>query len=302
MSLSEANLQKNGLFLLIWKNSLVSLNKNLTQSQKIKKMENLNLTLIQSKLHWQDAAANLAMFEEKIWQINQATDLIILPEMFTTGFSMEAEALAEPMNLTTFKWMKQQAAQTKAVVMGSFIVKEEGHFYNRLLWMEPDGSYDHYDKRHLFRMADEHLTFSAGNRKIIKEIKGWKILPLTCYDLRFPVWSRNLNLAYDVCIFIANWPKVRRSAWNILLQARAVENLCYSVGVNRVGEDGKEIAYSGDSAVVDFKGTVLFHQTEQEVIHTQRLEWARLERYRQKFPAHLDADLFEINQVIAETP
>lgn len=258
-------------------------------------MENLHITLIQSQLHWHNISANLAMFEEKIWTIDQPTDLIILPEMFTTGFTMEAAEFAEPMNLTTFKWMKQMSAQTKAVIVGSYIVVEEGNYYNRLLWMEPDGQFDHYDKRHLFRMAEEHKTFSPGAHKIIKTWKGWNIFPLICYDLRFPVWSRNVNLEYDLSIFIANWPKARRSAWNVLLQARAVENLCYTVGVNRVGVDGKEIAYSGDSAVVDFKGNHLFHKEEEEIIQTILLDKAALERYRTKFPAHQDADNFTVS-------
>lgn len=257
-------------------------------------MENLRVTLIQSELHWQDKAANLAMFEEKIWQIKETTDLIILPEMFTTGFTMEAKKMSEPMNLTTFKWMKQMAAQTQAVITGSYIVVAGGKYYNRMLWMEPDGQFDYYDKRHLFRMADEHKIFSAGQRQVIKTWKGWKIMPLICYDLRFPVWSRNVNLAYDLSIFVANWPKVRRSAWNVLLQARAIENLCYTIGVNRVGLDGKDIAYSGDSAVVDFKGNHLFQQANEEIIQTLSLDKSALERYRMKFPAHQDADSFRI--------
>ena len=228
-------------------------------------MQNLNITLIQSELHWQNTGANLAMFEEKIWQIKEDTDLIILPEMFTTGFSMDAASLAEHMNMTTFKWMKQQAKQTKAVIVGSYIVFENGKYYNRLIWMQPNGEYDYYDKRHLFRMANEHQTYTAGKRRIIKELKGWKLFPLICYDLRFPVWSRNVNLVYDAAIFIANWPTPRNHAWDILLQARAAENLAYVVGVNRVGKDGIGKEYVGGSGVVDFKGNVVYREEKNRV-------------------------------------
>lgn len=263
-------------------------------------MDNLTVTLIQTALHWEDAVANLAMFEEKIWQINAPTDLIVLPEMFTTGFTMNAVSLAEPMNLTTFKWMKQQAAQTGAVVTGSYIVKEKEHYFNRLVWMRPDGTFEVYDKRHLFRMAEEHHTYSAGNHKIIVELKGWRICPFICYDLRFPVWSRNTmsgeTLAYDCLIYVANWPQARSHAWRTLLQARAIENLSYVIGVNRVGADGKDIIYSGNSAVINHKGEILFEQANKEQIHRQILDAEELMAFRQKFPAYLDADSFSIGQ------
>lgn len=257
------------------------------------------VSIIQSELHWQNPAANRAMFEEKIWQLDQPTDLIILPEMFTTGFSMEAQKLAEGMNLATHKWMKQMAAQTQAVVVGSFICVQGEAYFNRLLWMEPSGNYDYYDKRHLFRMAKEHHHYTTGERLIIKEWKGWKILPLICYDLRFPVWSRNVDQAYDLSIYVANWPEVRRAPWRTLLKARAIENLSYVVGVNRVGKDGNDIPYAGDSAVIDFKGEVIFEKTQEEAIYTTVLDKEALTKFRAKFPAHLDADTFAIeNQVI----
>ncbi|EAY29614.1 amidohydrolase [Microscilla marina] len=252
------------------------------------------ITIIQSELYWQNPAANRAMFEEKIWQIDQPTDLIVLPEMFTTGFSMSVQPLAEPMNLTTHKWMQQMAAQTGAVVTGSFICVDKGQYFNRLLWVEPDGTYDYYDKRHLFRMAEEHHSYTAGERLVVKEWKGWKIAPFICYDLRFPVWSRNLHQAYDLALYVANWPEARRSPWRTLLKARAIENLSYVVGVNRVGKDDNGITYSGDSAIVDFKGEVLFEKTQDEIIYTKMLDKAALERFREKFPAHLDADEFVI--------
>jgi omega-amidase len=262
-------------------------------------MQDITISLIQSPLHWQEVEANLAMFEEKIWQIKGKPDLIILPEMFNTGFSMAAEKLAEPMNSKTFRWMKQQAAQRQAVVTGSFIVKEEGKYYNRLIWMEPDGNFSTYDKRHLFRMADEHHHFSMGKERLICELKGWRICPMVCYDLRFPVWSRNLTpageLAYDLLIYVANWPQPRSSAWSILLQGRAVENLCYVAGVNRVGTDGNGISYNGCSAVVDPKGQRLYYAEDCDTIHTLNLSGEELQRYREKFPAQLDADRFELN-------
>jgi omega-amidase len=259
-------------------------------------MKNLTLTLIQSSLHWEDIPANLAMFEEKIWQIDQPTDLIILPEMFNTGFTMNAAKVAEPMNLHTFKWMKQQAAQTGAVVTGSYIVKEREQFYNRLVWMRPDGSYDTYDKRHLFRMANEHLTFAEGKKRLVTEWKGWRICPLICYDLRFPVWSRNHHQEYDLLLYVANWPQARSHAWKTLLQARAIENLAYTVGVNRVGPDGNDIPYSGDSSVVSYKGELLFQQPDKESLYTFRLDKEALSEFREKFPAFLDADEFDLKE------
>lgn len=257
----------------------------------------LSVTLIQSELHWHNIDANLAMFEEKIWQIGETTDLIILPEMFNTGFTQSAEELAEPMNSKTFRWMRQQAMQTKAVVMGSYIVKENGHFYNRLLWMEPDGNYDFYDKRHLFRMSNEHHTFSAGHSLLIKKLKGWLICPMVCYDLRFPVWSRNRvihenNLKYDLLIYVANWPAARSKAWYTLLQARAIENLSYVIGVNRVGTDGNNILYDGKSAIIDMKGDSLYYKEGENSIYTASLNYEDLAAFREKFPAYLDADSF----------
>ncbi len=257
-------------------------------------MQNLKVTIIQSALYWENVGANLAMFEEKIWKIREQTDIIVLPEMFTTGFTMNAAALAEPMNFTTFKWMKQQAAQTGAVVTGSFIVKEKERFYNRLIWMQPDGNYFVYDKRHLFRMAEEHLVYMAGAKKLLVEWKGWKICPLICYDLRFPVWSRNRKNEYDVLIYAANWPEARRLSWKSLLQARAIENLSYVVGVNRVGKDGKEITYCGESSIIGPKGELLWQKEIAEEIFTYSLNKKELDSFRAKFPADIDADEFEI--------
>lgn len=255
-------------------------------------MQDLKLTLIQSNIHWHQIEANLAMFEEKIWQISEPVDIIVLPEMFQTGFTMDT-SLAEPMNLTTFKWMKQMAAQKSAVITGSYIVKEGGKVFNRLVWMQPDGEYHTYDKRHLFRMANEHNHFDEGKSKLVVEWKGWKICPLICYDLRFPVWSRNVNLEYDLLLYVANWPAVRISAWDALLKARAIENVAYTAGLNRVGQDDMGIDYNGHTGVYGPKGeTLLLSETED--LHHITLSRQELDRFREKFPAQLDADQFEV--------
>lgn len=256
-------------------------------------MQNLKLALIQSDIHWHEIGANLAMFEEKIWQITEPVDVILLPEMFQTGFTMNHDGLAEPMNFNTLKWMKQMAAQKNAVVCGSYIVKEAGKVFNRLLWMQPDGEYFTYDKRHLFRMANEHKHFNMGSEKLIVEWRGWKICPMVCYDLRFPVWSRNVNLEYDLLIYVANWPAVRVNAWDTLLEARAIENVSYSVGLNRVGKDGVDIDYSGHSAAYSPKGEQLAFSEQEEILIIE-FSKENLDSFREKFPAQLDADRFEI--------
>jgi omega-amidase len=257
-------------------------------------MQDLKITIIQSDLHWENPGANISMFEEKIWKIREQADVIVLPEMFTTGFTMNAPALAEPMNLTAFKWMKQQAAQTGAVVTGSLIIKEKDRYFNRLIWMQPDGKFFMYDKRHLFRMAEEHQIYSPGREKLLVEWKGWKIRPLICYDLRFPVWSRNRQNEYDLLIYVANWPEARRLPWKTLLQARAIENLSYVVGVNRIGKDGKGITYCGESSIISPKGEVLWQKESSEEIVTYALSKAELASFRAKFPADRDADEFTL--------
>jgi omega-amidase len=262
------------------------------------KSPELSIALIQTDLHWKDKVANLAMLEEKIWEINQKIDLIILPEMFPTGFSMDASELAEPMNLGVTKWMKQMASQIGSVITGSTIIQEGGKFFNRLLWVSPDGTIRQYDKRHLFRMAEEDKAFSSGEKLPIFALKGWKICPQICYDLRFPVWSRNYQkdgeAAYDFIFYVASWPAVRISAWDSLLPARAIENLSYSIGVNRVGDDGNGIGYNGHSAAYDFKGTQIAFLGEVDQFHIVTLEAEKLDEYRKKFPAWMDADDFLI--------
>ena len=261
-------------------------------------MQDLKVALIQSDLHWHKPEANLAMFEEKIWSMEQMPDIIVLPEMFTTGFTMAASEFAEPMGTRTTRWMQLQAKQTNAAITGSFIVKEQGKFFNRLLWVTPDGNFSVYDKRHLFRMASEHETYTGGDERLVVSWKGWRICPQICYDLRFPVWSRNKMHNdvpdFDLLIFVANWPAPRISAWDVLLRARAIENLCYTIGVNRVGNDGMDINYLGHSAVIDPKGEVLWVEEMNEAIQMVTLDRQGLERHRNKFPVHLDADNFEI--------
>jgi len=263
-------------------------------------MTDLNITLIQADPHWEDVDANLHMFEEKIARIGQSTDVIILPEMFTTGFSMEAQKLGEMMNMKTTKWMKMIADRTGALIMGSFIAKVHDRFYNRLIWMEPGGVIKTYDKRHLFRMSDEHLTYSQGESLFIGHWKGWRICPLICYDLRFPVWSRNRwnatlkKPAYDLLVYVANWPQVRANAWDTLLRARAIENLSYVAGVNRVGIDGKGIEYIGNSQIISPKGEPIFSVEGVEEVKTIQLNANSLQAYRDKFPALLDADDFNL--------
>lgn len=258
----------------------------------------LKIALVQTDLFWKDKFANLAMLEEKIFNMDSDVDVVVLPEMFSTGFTMDAEEVAEPMNLFSTKWMKQMASQMQAVICGSVVIKERSNFYNRFLWVEPQGKVLTYDKRHLFRMADEDKHYSAGQSTLIIDYKGWKILPQVCYDLRFPVWSRNKithkSLEYDVILYVASWPKPRIAAWDILLQARAIENLSYSIGVNRVGQDGNAIPYSGHSAVYDFKGQPLVFNQDEECILFCDLKYQPLMEFRAKFPAWMDADAFII--------
>lgn len=264
----------------------------------MKKSPDLHIAMVQTDLYWKDKVANLAMLEEKIWEIEGDIDLLILPEMFPTGFSMDASELAEPMNLLVTKWMKQMAAQLKCTVTGSVIISENQKYYNRLLWVSSDGSVSFYDKRHLFRMAEEEKIFSPGENLPIFDLKGWKICPQVCYDLRFPVWARNRTnqgeLAYDLIFYIASWPAARVSAWDALLPARAIENLAYSIGVNRVGVDGNEVSYNGHSAAYDFKGSKLIDLEDREVIQVVKLDASELDAYRHKFPAWMDSDFFQI--------
>ena len=254
-------------------------------------MQNLRISLVQTHLDWQQPEANRVRLTSLLAPLEGQTDLIVLPEMFTTGFSMSPDEVAEPMQGPTLAWMQAQARTLGAAVCGSVVIEEDG-YRNRLLFVTPDGEVHHYDKHHLFRMANEHEYYVAGTRRGIIEYKGWRILPQICYDLRFPVWCRNRD-DYDLMLCIANWPSPRRDPWRTLLLARAIENQSYVVGVNRVGEDGKGLEYSGDSLLVDFKGQALLDGPAREpFIKTGQLNSEDLQQFRHNFPVWQDADDF----------
>jgi len=264
-------------------------------------MNDLTVSMVQANLQWQDAAANRATLDRCLSQISIPTDLIVLPEMFTTGFSMDAAALAEPMDGPTVAWLREHAAAHQAVVTGSLIIEENGQYFNRLLWVRPDGSLSYYDKRHLFTLACEQNTYTAGTARLVEEWRGWRICPLVCYDLRFPVWSRNQAAQpYDLLLYVANWPAVRRNAWITLLRARAIENLSYVLGVNRVGQDGIGHEYVGDSALLDMRGDYLLQAGNLHSCITRTLRRDDLEDFRTKFPALNDADDFTLRPCKAE--
>lgn len=248
----------------------------------------MKITLVQTALHWEDIEANLKMFSQKLADL-PPTDLVILPEMFTTGFSMNAAALAESMEGQSIAWMKAEAARLKAVVTGSLIIKENGHYYNRLIWMRPDASFEFYDKKHLFTMAKEEETYTAGAQKLIIEHMGFKICPLICYDLRFPVWNRNKE-DYDLALYVANWPDKRSYHWRSLLTARAIENQAYVVAVNRVGTDGKDFYYSGHSSLIDPAGEILYQKADEEDIVHFTISKSHLQEVREKLPFLKDRD------------
>lgn len=256
-------------------------------------MRPLNISLVQSRLAWHDPAGNRRHFEDIIRHQADKADLVVLPEMFTTGFTMDPEACAETMEGETVGWLRALTDETGLSLCGSVVIQEQGAFYNRLLWVTPDNEVDWYDKRHLFRMVGEHEHYSPGTRRPIFRLGEWRICALVCYDLRFPVWSRGIN-AFDLILYVANWPAPRRSAWKVLLPARGVENLCYFAGVNRVGSDGAGIDYAGDTMVGDFLGNTLAHLEDEEQTITVTLDGEKLVRYRDKFPAWKDADDFRV--------
>ncbi len=266
-------------------------------------MSTLTITIIQTHLHWEDRAANLLMLEKKIMGIQEKTELVVLPEMFSTGFSMRPEALAETMDGESVSWMKKTAAVKKIILTGSLIIEDGGQYFNRLLWVLPDGNLGYYDKRHRFAFAGENEHYTPGNKRMIASVKGWKVNLQVCYDLRFPVWARQSGggeAAYDILLYSANWPERRIHAWKTLLMARAIENQCYVVGVNRVGDDGNGIHYNGESMVIDPLGEVLYTKKNAEDIHTLVLEKDALENIRTRFPFWKDADEFNIIQSRAE--
>jgi len=257
-------------------------------------MENLKITLFQAYLFWEKTDKNLHNIGLRLSGIREKTDLIILPEMFNTGFTMNAEQLGEPMNGKTMQWMAKTASQYECVVTGSLIIAQNGKYYNRLIWMRPDGSFECYDKRHLFALGKEHHTYTAGTKKLIVELKGWKICPMICYDLRFPVWMRNVNEEYDLMLIVANWPERRALHWRTLIPARAVENQSYIIGVNRVGHDGNEIYHSGDSTCIDPNGNVVYYKRDEEDLYTFSIIGDELVKTRRAFPFLKDADKFEL--------
>jgi predicted amidohydrolase len=250
----------------------------------------LNISLIQISLVWQEPQANRDNFEAHIQSLPE-TDLVVLPEMFTTGFTMESEKLAEDMDGPSVTWMAELASSRQAVITGSLIIRTERGYVNRLVWMQPDGSYETYDKRHLFRLANEQEHYVQGYESPIFELKSWRIMPQICYDLRFPVWSRNTQ-NYDLLVNVANWPGKRKYAWQTLLRARAIENVCYVAAVNRIGRDGNGYDHSGDSVLLDFRGEELLRESDRELIATCQLNKSDLLEFRQSFPVHLDRDNF----------
>lgn len=288
----------------------------------------MRLSIIQSSLAWENPAANRAMFARKLAPLRDQTDLVVLPEMYTTGFSMNAGALAEPMDGPTVQWMREQSALLGGALAGSFICSEAGNFYNRLLFMRPDGTFEYYDKKHLFSLTGEHEQYVAGNKQLVVEWRGWRIRPLVCYDLRFPVWSNNpasppasglagpapdgskdatssipsgerpgnqsSRTPYDLLLYVANWPSRRSHHWRTLLAARAIENQSFVAGVNIVGKDGNDYEYTGDSAIIDFAGQQIVGISGKEGVFTAELSLEERMQYRRQLPFLEDGDIFQL--------
>ena len=266
-------------------------------------MKDLRIALIQTTLHWQDIPANLLMLDKKVASIQDDVDLIILPETFSTGFSMVPDRLAEGMDGSALHWLREVAVAKKCVVTGSLLLYEEKEgkkiYFNRLVWMKPDGGYEYYDKRHLFGLSEERKLLDHGDKRLIVSIGGWRICPMICYDLRFPIWSRNAindkrEADYDVLVYAANWPAPRVLAWKTLLQARAIENQCYVVGVNRTGKDGDGMDHTGDSSVIGPLGDILYRRENEEDIALINLNYEEMVKVRRTLPFLRDADKFEL--------
>lgn len=265
-------------------------------------VQDLKISIIQAATVWHDPKANRDYYQALLIEQNPESDLIVLPETFTSGFSNAALAQAETMQGETVAWLREQAQKLNAAITGSVQIRDGDKVFNRMLWVTPDGGVQFYDKRHLFRMANEHERYSAGKDKVFIEYKGWRICLQVCYDLRFPVYSRNrFNNSkanaydYDVMIFVANWPSPRHFAWQTLLKARAIENQAYVVGVNRVGTDGNNLNYLGGSAVLGFLGNTLVESGAEPQMQTASISYTELQEFRERFPVHMDADSFEIN-------
>jgi len=266
--------------------------------------KDLRVTTLQTSLFWEDAAKNINYFNKQLEIIKRnSTDIIVLPEMFNTGFTMNAEKVAELESGFTMQWMNDVASNLNTSICGSLIIKEKNKFYNRFIWMNPDGSYQSYDKRHLFRMGGEDKIFTSGKESVVIECKGWVICPQVCYDLRFPVWSRNriekegknIVYDYDILLYVASWPAARKFAWQQLLIARAIENQAYLVGVNRIGKDGLGTAYNGESVILDPLGQKINKSSTKKSIETVSLSLKNLQDIRKRFPVFFDADNFKLN-------
>ncbi len=266
-------------------------------------MSTLTFSLVQTNLHWENKLANIQMLTDKLNELTAHGHVIVLPEMFTTGFSMQPSLFAENMRGSSIQWLQETAKQKKSIITGSIIIEEENNhtksYYNRLIWMQPDGKMGYYDKRHLFSMAGEDQHYTPGEKRVLFSVGGWKILPLICYDLRFPVWSRQQwsdkgDSEYDVLLYVANWPEKRIYAWRTLLIARAIENQCYVVAVNRIGNDGNHISHNGNSMVIDPKGEVIFESMDEEIIKTVTLSKAHLNQCRQQYPFLKDGDHYQL--------
>ncbi len=259
------------------------------------KINNLKITIFQAYLFWENIDKNLQNLSLRLSSgVKEKTDLIILPEMFNTGFSMNAAALAEEMNGKTMSWMAQAAIKYECVITGSLIIKENGNYYNRMIWMLPDGGFQYYDKRHLFGMSSEDKIYTSGKEQVIVELKGWKIRLAICYDLRFPVWLRNVDNAYDILLVIASWPDKRIPHWKALIPARAIENQSYVIATNRVGHDGKEVYHSGHSMCIDAFGNTVYYKPEDEDLYTFSISYDDLVKVRSAFPFLKDEDHFTI--------
>lgn len=256
-------------------------------------MDTLRISLVQSELAWENIPANLQQFEQKLLPLAGHTDLIVLPEMFSTGFSMHPELLSTDLLESSLQWMERMAKACQAVITGSLIIREAGIYYNRLIWMQPDGIFEKYDKRHLFSYGNEQEHFARGNERLIVEYKGWRICPLICYDLRFPVWSRNTE-DYHLLLYVANWPDRRIEHWKALVAARAIENQAYVAAVNRIGSDGDGVQYSGDSSLMRYDGALLWRAAHLESVSTHSISKSALLEYRNQFQFLSDRDHFQI--------
>ena len=257
-------------------------------------MSVLKITTFQTYLFWENIDKNLQYLSLRLTSIRETNDLIVLPEMFSTGFSMDSENLAEKMNGKTMKWMVEQAKKYKSVITGSIIIKEKNKYYNRLIWMRPNGTHEYYDKKHLFGLGEEDKHYTAGSKKLFVELKGWKICPAICYDLRFPIWLRNTNEEYDMLLIVANWPERRSLHWRSLIPARAIENQAFVVAVNRVGHDGNEVYHSGDSMCIDPNGKVIYYKPNDEDLYTFTINKNDVTEARSSFPFLKDGDSFTL--------